>query len=201
MDKKILNEAKNLFDRFGIKKVTMSDIAETFQMSKKTLYKYFPSKEAIVQKIIIWKKEHITQSLDLIIDDESLNFEKKLEEIFKLINVEMSNFQIRFLNEIRLQFPNLYEQILSFRKNTINYSFRKLILEGIEEGHVRQDIDPTILIDMYIAVLQQMMTPEYILNTNYSNVEIYNMIIKVYFTGILTHEAQENFTLFSDKEK
>lgn len=196
-----MEEAKKMFDRFGIKKVSMNDIAEHFQMSKKTLYKHFPSKEEMVRKIISWKMQHIDRSVAEVVDDKTLEFAEKMKRIFKLINREMANYQIRFLNEIRIQYPDLYTETLQFRQNVINKRFRKVIHEGIDSGYVRKDVDSNILIDMYLAVLERIMSPEYILSTNYSNVEIYNMIVKVYFTGILTKTAQEEFILFPTEEE
>jgi len=41
---RILTEARGLFFRYGFSRVTMDEAAETLGMSKKTLYRHFPSK-------------------------------------------------------------------------------------------------------------------------------------------------------------
>jgi len=48
---KILAAAYKLFNQHGLRKVTMSDIAEAAEMSRPTLYAAFPSKEAVFEAI------------------------------------------------------------------------------------------------------------------------------------------------------
>ncbi len=45
---RILSRAEEMFLKFGYSKVTMDEIAANIGMSKKTLYKFFPSKEELV---------------------------------------------------------------------------------------------------------------------------------------------------------
>src|SRR5690606_41317726 len=49
--KRIMDEARSLFFRYGFSKVTMDEAAEGLGMSKKTLYRYFPSKEVLLEEI------------------------------------------------------------------------------------------------------------------------------------------------------
>src|SRR3954471_21859596 len=46
---RILTEARGLFFRYGFSRVTMDEAAETLGMSKKTLYRHFPSKEDLLE--------------------------------------------------------------------------------------------------------------------------------------------------------
>ena len=57
---KILEEAKQLFMRIGIKSVSMDDIAQVLRISKKTIYKCFKDKQDLVNRVI----------------EEKINFEK-----------------------------------------------------------------------------------------------------------------------------
>ena len=47
---RILESATELFYRFGIKSITMDDVAKHLSMSKKTLYQYFRDKNEMVMK-------------------------------------------------------------------------------------------------------------------------------------------------------
>ena len=53
-DKKeyILKQIRELYLKFGIKSVTMDDVASEFGISKKTLYQYFEDKADLVQQVI-----------------------------------------------------------------------------------------------------------------------------------------------------
>jgi AcrR family transcriptional regulator len=56
--KRIMLEARSLFFRYGFSKVTMDETAEALGMSKKTLYRYFPSKEDLLQEVT---NEHLQE--------------------------------------------------------------------------------------------------------------------------------------------
>lgn len=47
---RILEKADELFRRYGFSKTTVGDIAEELQMSPANVYKFFPSKDAIIEK-------------------------------------------------------------------------------------------------------------------------------------------------------
>ena len=49
---KILNYSKDRFFKDGFYKVTMDNIASGMRISKKTIYKYFTSKESLVESIV-----------------------------------------------------------------------------------------------------------------------------------------------------
>ena len=59
----IINKAEDLFLRYGLKSVTMDDIARKLGISKKTLYQYVENKTDLVSKIML---AHIEEELSLI---------------------------------------------------------------------------------------------------------------------------------------
>ena len=54
---KILKGAEDLFFRYGIRSVTMDDIAKHLGISKKTIYKSFKDKDQVVMRLIQQKLE------------------------------------------------------------------------------------------------------------------------------------------------
>ena len=55
MNKKELeiNAARDLFTKYGYKKVSMDEIAKEANVTKKTIYSYFSDKEAIDRKSVV----------------------------------------------------------------------------------------------------------------------------------------------------
>jgi AcrR family transcriptional regulator len=49
---RIIKSALNLFWRYGIKSVTMDDIAKDLGISKRTIYQHYSDKEAILALVI-----------------------------------------------------------------------------------------------------------------------------------------------------
>ncbi|MFZ1857244.1 MAG: TetR/AcrR family transcriptional regulator, partial [Chitinophagaceae bacterium] len=49
---RILLKAEELFMQYGIRSVSMDDIANNLGMSKKTLYQYFADKDELVEAVV-----------------------------------------------------------------------------------------------------------------------------------------------------
>ena len=62
---KILEEARGLFLQFGLKTVSMDDIARSVGVSKKTIYQHYKDKNAIIAKVV---KTHFDRQKELIIE-------------------------------------------------------------------------------------------------------------------------------------
>src|ERR1700752_4539135 len=71
---KILLGAQELFFKYGIKAITMDDIAKHLSMSKKTIYQYFKEKDEIVLTLMTEK-----------IKEDELQFSKMHEESENII--------------------------------------------------------------------------------------------------------------------
>ena len=53
MKSRILIKGAELFFRYGVKTVTMDDIATDLGISKKTIYQHFPDKDSMVFEVVI----------------------------------------------------------------------------------------------------------------------------------------------------
>ena len=83
MKKTILHKAGEIFLRLGFKSVTMDDIANELGMSKKTIYKFFPSKDDLVMAIA---KHFMERMKSKILP--ALNSDKNaIEKLGDLINI------------------------------------------------------------------------------------------------------------------
>ena len=52
MEQRIVEKAQELFFRYGLKSVTMDDIASNLGASKKTIYQYFKDKDHLVDAVV-----------------------------------------------------------------------------------------------------------------------------------------------------
>ena len=91
---KILAGADKLFQKFGLNKTTMEDIAKEAGKGKSTLYYYFKSKEEIFEVIIQNEKEAFFEMLQTAIAREKTAVKKfhafqtiRLEKIRKVVNL------------------------------------------------------------------------------------------------------------------
>src|SRR4030088_2070262 len=55
---RILEKATDLFMRYGIRSITMDEIAAQLAISKKTIYQFFTDKDAMVEAVVNEEMKH-----------------------------------------------------------------------------------------------------------------------------------------------
>ncbi|HET6992823.1 MAG TPA: TetR/AcrR family transcriptional regulator, partial [Bacteroidia bacterium] len=116
MDNKerILLAAYELFFRYGIKSVTMDDIAKHLSMSKKTIYQYFRDKDEVVHTLM-------ERSLQKDQDDFATiakNAPNVVEEVFimmKKMNDIFSTINPNIFYDLRKYHPQTWDLFHKFR--------------------------------------------------------------------------------------
>ena len=68
---RILAKAGELFRHFGFAKTTVADIAAGLAMSTANIYKFFPSKDAIIQASLEQKLAEVKKSIEAVISSSS----------------------------------------------------------------------------------------------------------------------------------
>jgi len=107
---KIINVAKSLFKEISVYKATMSDIASAAQMSRRTLYTHFKSKDELYKYVVDDEVNAINQKLQKAANSK-LPADRKLKlyilQHFGVIdNLVRSNRYIRYdflFNNIRIE--------------------------------------------------------------------------------------------------
>ncbi len=68
---KILQAAQKLFGQFGLKKVTIEDIAKEASVSKVTLYKYFRNKDDIFEEVVRFEGDQMFRAIEAAVARET----------------------------------------------------------------------------------------------------------------------------------
>lgn len=142
----ILDIAKTLFQKNGVEKTTMDDIAKKADYSKSTIYVYFKSKEEIFNTIVheyfLILKDGFTK-----ISYEPISFRDKY---YKVCNMFL-DFKIKYPLYFEMLSSNISINEKDLKKNKvlkniydvgeeINLIIKNILEDGIKEGVVREDI-------------------------------------------------------------
>lgn len=156
MDKKelVISTARDLFKKYGYKKVTMDEIAKESNVTKKTIYTYFKDKESLfeyfVQEELLKMKDEIEEKqkkLD-VVDLIAESIHKML--LFRKNSVLMENILKEATTEQKV---NNFLKI--FDKEIIDYIETK-INEAILENKIKNcnaHLTAFIIYKVYISVL------------------------------------------------
>ncbi|MFX0057749.1 MAG: TetR/AcrR family transcriptional regulator [Candidatus Hodarchaeota archaeon] len=151
---KILKSAKKILNEKGYYRTTMDDIVEKSNVSKGSIYNYFPSKRDLFLEIYQeWWGLSMAKIKSVL--EKKLSAKDQLEELIKFgfglkSRMEFRNYH-NLLNPMFYESQDLEYSIKSKdRYNIFHEPIVKIIKRGIEEQQIRSDIDP----DTTASILQ-----------------------------------------------
>ena len=141
----IIEAAQKTFFSKGYENSTMDDVAETAELSKGTLYLYFDSKEELFYEIAK-RGEKILEDYFLRAIKNKKNGLKKVraigEAFVKFFKDHNEFHEAMLYSHSKKEYDEEHE--LKDRDQNENSVFIQSIIEGINDGSIRNDIDPVI---------------------------------------------------------
>ncbi|MEN6312294.1 MAG: TetR/AcrR family transcriptional regulator [Acidobacteriota bacterium] len=191
---RIVEAARELFFSRGFVRVTADEIAGRLGISKATLYRCFPSKEDILEAVIREHMNNIGGTVEKLLADDSRSVVEKLARLFGHVGSQLSRLGPFLIPEIQKSAPRIWRMIDDFRRDKINRNFKAILESGRGEGLFREDVDPDLLLRMFIRLVQEFINPAEILRSGRSPAAVFESVIKVFFQGILTDKGRLGFT-------
>jgi AcrR family transcriptional regulator len=190
MEELIINKAKELFFFYGVKSVSMDDLAKAAGISKKTIYQYFSDKNQVLDSVI-----------DRLIDDHSQRFLKCHKEsgdaVEEVINQSTAPFNLlagisySFFYELEKSFPAAWEKLMEYRQKTVLPAILKNIKRGIQEGHFRADIHISFVAQVRLQQLNTALNPEVLGVSGSDPINVMNEFTGFYLHGITTEKGKK----------
>ncbi len=172
----------------GIKgiKFTTDELAHELGMSKRTLYKYFSSKEDILHAIIDKFLDRVKTKEDEIIANDTLS---DLEKIKAILNIFVKDFRIVYINnflEMKYYYPNEWNRI-ELWLDSWNPPL-DLIQKEIEKGNIRK-VNIVVLRHMVKGCLFSLVDKKFLYNNNLTIQDAYKSMIDIFLNGVLTERG------------
>ena len=152
---RIQQKAHDLFMQYGLRSVSMDDIAASLGMSKKTIYQFFSDKDDLVD-VVVDEELRQTQQDCMFCKSKSSNAVEELFLTMQQIHDQLQNMNPMVLYDMQKFHPAAYEK---FRKHKNEFLF-KMIRNNIERGVKEELYRPEINIDVICKFrLEAMMIP------------------------------------------
>ena len=195
---KILEFCKDYFLNNGFYKTTMDEVAAQLRMSKKTIYKYYPTKEELVKETIQGFLEFHKGNVSEIVDDNSKAV-TKLYKTFNYIGKIISKINEKFIRDIQTHAPDLWKDIDTFRTKMMMTNIGKIIEQGKKEG-VFIDKPSSIITGIFTSSVRGIINPEFIMNNKFSIKTALEETIEIIMNGIMTEKGKKVFNLLKSEQ-
>lgn len=145
-----LERVEALFFRYGIKSLTMDDVAGELGISKKTLYQMVESKDDLVMKVL---QHHTSREKSQCLDMAS-HASNAIEEILIVLDTnsqEMAQMKTNVINDLQKYHREGWLLIRNFHFDFVYKIIRENMMRGRKEGLYRENFDIDILAKLHLA--------------------------------------------------
>lgn len=166
MKEKIKTTATQMFMKFGVRSVSMDDIARAMGISKKTLYQHIADKKSLVFEAL---EDFIQKDCELI---KNILKQKDVDALDQMVQITTKAISIT-----RKYKPTVIFDLKKYHKdawNLVDYYqlefMQAVIKENIEKGKqeniYREDVDGDIISSLFVRKMQSIVeqgffTPQY----------------------------------------
>jgi len=182
---RILKGAEELFFKYGIKSITMDDIAKHLAMSKKTIYQFFTDKDEMVETLMKQKLKQDECELSDI-QKESENVIVEVFNIMKHMSAMFSNLNPNVFYDLQKYHPKAWKMFKDFKDDCMWKMVEDSISKGKEQGLVRPDINTSIIARMRLEQIESAFNPQVYAPDKFKLIDIQIAMLDHFLHGICT---------------
>ncbi len=185
---RIVEQARALFFRLGIRSVSMDDIANNMGMSKKTIYQHFTDKDELVESIVLAETNRMQNDCINLCNTA----ENAVHEIFKTMEMVVEHF--RNINPIVLfdmqKFHfSAFEKFMEYRNSFLINIISNNLEKGVKEGNYRPDINIDVLSKFRLESMMLAFNLEAFPPEKYNAAEVTLIMIENFLYGVSTEKG------------
>ena len=182
----IFGTAKDLFWKYGIKRVTIEEICKETGVSKMTFYKYFPNKIALASTIYEKILEESLVSFETIVNSD-IPFTDKIKDLFRLKLEASKDISIEFITDImKGPYPEL-RQAMEKAGVQSQRIFVDFFLVSQSKGLIRKGIKIDFILH-YLNYSQQIMEDEQLRSLYEHPQDLIMESLDFLFYGLMPHQ-------------
>jgi AcrR family transcriptional regulator len=186
--KDILLKVREWYMTYGIKSITMDDVARDLGISKKTLYKYVTDKDDLVGKIIDYEIEIRQEEICKCYNKET-NAIEDLFEISIFMNKLIRRQNPATEHDLQKYYPHHYQKIVKARREGINKYILLNLRKGQEEGLYRLDMDIETISKLYLSRSESIHSNDLFSVEEFTSVKLFMELLTYHIRGIATEKG------------
>ncbi|BDD10194.1 TetR family transcriptional regulator [Fulvitalea axinellae] len=185
---RIVRAAAELYLRFGLRSVTMDQVAGSLAISKKTLYELFSTKEKLIMEAMTLYIEEDKCQIDYLFDKSSDAVQlmallaNDIKERFSRINPVM-------ISDLQRYYHQLWEELMSFQDEYVE-KMSKVLDWGKEEGLFREEVDSVTLALLLHKEIEMSFDVEVIDPVKFSVQDVQMQFLSHYIHGLVTEKGR-----------
>lgn len=174
--------------KYGIKSITMDDVARELGISKKTLYQYITDKNDLVGKFIeneiALRKEEICKCFRI-----GYNAIEELFEISLFMNRILRNQNTATEHDLKKYYPIHFHKALTAKREGIYNYILVNLKKGVSEGLYRSEMNKDIIAKLYLWKSENIHFDELFTLEEFTSRKLFLELLNYHIRGIATEKG------------
>lgn len=184
--KQILASGKELFWKFGFKRVSIEEICRAAGVSKMTFYKFFPNKLELAKTIL---DEILDESIQEVrrISDEHESTAKTLRKIMQMKSKGSRDISEEFIKDLYASPDTGLKIFIEEKTNSMFAEVARIYEKGKEDGWIRKDLNIPFFMTFTLKLIP-IYSDDEILHFFESSQELIMEITNLFVYGVSPHD-------------
>ncbi len=184
----MLQQVTRLFMQYGIRSLTMDDIARHLGISKKTLYQCFEDKAEMVELSMISHAEREAALVERI-HSEAPNAIEEMFLIVQQVGQQLQDVHPSILFDLEKYYPKADRVFKDFKQKTIRSVIERNMRDGMAQGLYRDNLNPRIISGMYVGRIDVFFDRELFPPNETNPMQVYIETMRYHIRGIASEKG------------
>jgi AcrR family transcriptional regulator len=180
---RIKQKADELFRRYGIRSITMDEIANQLGISKKTIYQSFADKDELVDEVI----SDLLQYNKERCNEDRFKAISAIQEVFlamEMVEEMFENMNPTILFDLERNHPQTFKKFLHHKHSFLFMVIKENIERGKKEDLYRSDINTDVAAKIRLETMMLPFDPEIFPKNKFSLLDLEQQMIEYFLFGI-----------------
>lgn len=183
-----ITAALELFMKYGVKSLTMDDIARHLHISKKTLYLYVKDKKELVRRGMELSLENDCSMVHAA-SEESETAIDELIGITKCASSRLGEIHPSVIYDIQKYHPKTWKLLLDHKHEFMHGVMLDNLKRGVKEKLYRKNLNPEVVASIYITLIDTIMNSESTLSKKMNLAQLHLEVINYHLNGICNQKG------------
>jgi AcrR family transcriptional regulator len=180
---RIREKAHQLFWQYGLRSVSMDDIASSMGISKKTIYLNYADKDELVDAVV----ESEFKKNESICEHDKKHSKNAIDEMFMAMDMVVETFSTMnpgLVYDLQKYYPGAFQKFHRYKNDYLYNVIRDNIIRGINEELYRPEMNVDIIARFRVESVMIPFNPEFYTRMKYSLVQIEEEFIVHFLFGM-----------------